>query len=99
MLLGLLPREAGEIRWNGQSVDDAASFFVAPRAAYTAQAPRLFSETLKQNILLGLPDDPAALAAAVRGAALERDVAALEAGLATPVGTRGTGTASRWTWA
>ncbi len=89
VLLGLLPREAGEIRWNGHVVDDAASFLVPPRAAYTAQVPRLFSETLKQNILLGLPDDPAALAAAVRGAVLEHDVQTLEAGLETPVGTRG----------
>lgn len=88
-LLGLLPRESGEIRWNGQVVDDAASFMVPPRAAYTAQEPRLFSETLKENILLGLPDDPAALAAAVRGAVLEHDVQALDAGLETPVGTRG----------
>ncbi len=88
-LLGLLPREAGEIRWNGHVVDDAAAFFVPPRAAYTAQAPRLFNETLKQNILLGLPDDPAALAAAVRGAVLEHDVQALEAGLETAVGSRG----------
>src|SRR5438874_8869651 len=88
-LLGLLPREAGEIRWNGHVVDGAAPFLVPPRAAYTAQVPRLFSETLKQNILLGLPDDPAALAAAVRGAVLEQDVRALEAGLETPVGTRG----------
>jgi len=88
-LLGLLPWEAGEIRWNGHVVDDAASFFVPPRAAYTAQAPRLFSETLRQNILLGLPDDPATLAAAIRGAVLEHDVQALEAGLETPVGTRG----------
>src|SRR5690242_2138168 len=88
-LLGLLPREAGEIRWNGQVVDDAAAFFVPPRAAYTGQVPRLFSETLKQNILLGLPADPAALAAALRGAVLERDVLGLEAGLETPVGTRG----------
>jgi ATP-binding cassette subfamily B protein len=88
-LLGLLPRQAGEIRWNGQTVDDAASFLVPPRAAYTAQVPRLFSETLKQNILLGLPDDPATLAAAVRGAALEYDVRSLEDGLETPVGTRG----------
>ncbi|MGN6755509.1 MAG: ATP-binding cassette domain-containing protein, partial [Thermomicrobiales bacterium] len=60
-----------------------------PRAAYTAQTPRLFSETLKENILLGLPDDPAALAAAVEGAVLEHDVQSLEAGLETPVGTRG----------
>jgi len=88
-LLGLLPLEAGEMRWNGRVVDDAASFLVPPRAAYTAQVPRLFSETLKQNILLGLPDDPAALAAAVRGAVLEQDIQALEAGLETPVGTRG----------
>lgn len=88
-LLGLLPPEAGEIRWNGQVVDDTASFLVPPRAAYTAQVPRLFSETLKQNILLGLPDDPVALAAAVRGAVLEQDVQALEVGLETPVGTRG----------
>src|SRR5690242_19286003 len=88
-LLGLLPREAGEIRWNGQVVDDAAAFFVPPRAAYTAQVPRLFSEPLQQNILLGLPDDPTALAAAMRGAVLEDDVQSLEAGLATPLGTRG----------
>ena len=88
-VLGLLPREAGEIRWNGQVVQDAASFFVPPRAAYTAQVPRLFSETLKQNILLGQPEDPVALAAAVRSTVMERDVQALEAGLETPVGTRG----------
>jgi len=88
-LLGLLSREAGEIRWNGHVVDDTASFLVPPRAAYTAQVLRLFSETLKQNILLGLPDDPAALAAAVRGADLEHDVQQLQAGLETPVGTRG----------
>ena len=62
---------------------------VPPRAAYTAQVPRLFSETLKQNILLGLPDDPDTLDAAVWGAVLEQDVQALEAGLETPVGTRG----------
>lgn len=88
-LLGLLPGEAGEIRWNGRVVGDPASFLVPPRAAYTPQVPRLFSETLKQNILLGQPGDPAALAAAVRGAVLEQDVEALEAGLETPVGTRG----------
>jgi ATP-binding cassette, subfamily B, bacterial len=89
VLLGLLPAEAGDILWNGSVVDDASAFFVPPRAAYTAQAPRLFSETLKQNILLGLPDDPACLAAAVRGAVLDQDVRTLEAGLETAVGSRG----------
>ncbi|HMM40721.1 MAG TPA: ABC transporter ATP-binding protein [Thermomicrobiales bacterium] len=88
-LLGLLPSDAGEIRWNGDLVDDPATFLVPPRAAYTAQAPRLFSETLRQNILLGWPDDPAVLAAALHGAVLEEDVQTLERGLETPVGTRG----------
>jgi ATP-binding cassette, subfamily B, bacterial len=88
-LLGLLPREAGEIQWNGQIVDDPATMLVPPRCAYTAQVPRLFNETLKQNILLGQPDDPIVLDAAVRSAVLEHDLQALEAGLETLVGTRG----------
>jgi len=88
-LLGLLPLDGGEIRWNNQEVDDAGAFFVPPRAAYTAQAPRLFSETLKENVLLGVRNDPAMLAAAVWGAVMEPDVRALEAGLDTPVGSRG----------
>lgn len=88
-LLGLLTPDAGEIRWNGQVVSEPASFFVPPRCAYTAQVPRLFNETLKQNILLGLPDDPALLARAVQSAVLERDLQGFEAGLATLVGSRG----------
>lgn len=88
-LLGLQPREAGEILWNGRQVGEASTFFVPPRAAYVAQTPYLFDETLEQNILLGLPADPEALATAVRGAALERDVQALAAGLQTRVGARG----------
>lgn len=88
-LLGLLPAEAGEVRWNSDVVHDPASFLVPPRAAYTAQVPRLFSETLRQNILLGWPDHPQALADALYRAVLDHDVEALEAGLETPVGTRG----------
>lgn len=88
-LLGLLPRDAGEIWWNGRVVEEPAAFLVPPRCAYTAQVPRLFNETLKQNILLGLPDDPAVLAGAVRDAVLEDDVRALEAGLETLVGSGG----------
>jgi ATP-binding cassette subfamily B protein len=87
--LGLLPLDAGRIRWNGEVVDDPAEVLVPPRAAYTAQVPRLFSETLRENILLGLPRSEMALAAAIRDAVLERDVATLDRGLDTPVGTRG----------
>lgn len=89
VLLGLLPREAGEILWNGEAVEDPARFLVPPRVAYTPQAPRLFSETLGDNILQGLPPDQADPAEAIRLAVLEADVAAMPRGLETVVGARG----------
>jgi ATP-binding cassette subfamily B protein len=89
VLLGLLPKEAGEVRWNGEPIDDAADFFVPPRCAYTAQVPGLFSESLRDNILLGLPEAAVDLEAAVHAAVLERDVDELERGLDTVVGPRG----------
>jgi ATP-binding cassette subfamily B protein len=88
-LLGLLPPQEGEIRWNGDQVVDPSAFMVPPRAAYTPQVPRLFSETLRENILLGDPNDPDALAAAIHGAAFEADVAGFPQGLETEIGTRG----------
>lgn len=87
--LGLLPRDAGEIRWNGTSVDDPATFLIPPRAAFTPQVPRLFSETLRANLLLGRPPDDEAVHAAVHAAVLEVDVANLDQGLETIVGRRG----------
>ncbi|HEV2581734.1 MAG TPA: ABC transporter ATP-binding protein [Ktedonobacteraceae bacterium] len=88
-LLGLLPKDVGEIRWNGAPVDDPASFFVPPRSAYTSQIPQLFSETLQENILLGLPEARVDLQAAVEMAVMEQDIAELEQGLATMIGTKG----------
>jgi ATP-binding cassette subfamily B protein len=54
VLLGLLPYDTGEIYWNGTHISDPASFFVPPRSAYTAQVSHLFSDPLKENVLLGL---------------------------------------------
>ena len=88
-LLGLLPIDAGELSWNGQAIPDPSSFMVPPRCAYTAQTPRLFSETLGENIAMGLAPSPQELAAAIELAVFEDDLGAFEAGLATVVGTRG----------
>ena len=89
VLLGLLPKEKGVILWNGKIVEDPASFFLPPRIAYTSQLPRLFSDTLRNNILLGLPEELVDLQSAIRSAAMERDVEALEKGLDTVIGPRG----------
>jgi ATP-binding cassette subfamily B protein len=88
-VLGLQRRDEGDIRWNGRLVDDPATFFVPPRSAFTPQVPRLFSETLGENLLLGAAGDEVALRAAAEAAVLEDDVAGFERGLDTTVGTRG----------
>jgi ABC-type multidrug transport system fused ATPase/permease subunit len=54
-LLGLLPRDAGQIRWNGQIVQDPASFFVPRRCLYVAQAPPVrLGQSLEGDILIRL---------------------------------------------
>ncbi len=88
-LLGLLPVECGAVLWNGLSVADPASFFVPPRSAYTAQVPQLFSESLRDNILMGLPEDRVDLRGAIRLAALEFDLTRMPDGLDTIIGPRG----------
>ena len=88
-LLGLLPAQSGEIRWNGERVADPASFLTPPRCAYAGQVPRLFSETLRHNILLGLPEDKVDLPQAVQTAVLEKDLDDMDKGLDTLVGPRG----------
>lgn len=87
-LLGLLPPDSGEIAWNGQRVADPAGSFTPPHSAYTPQVPRLFSESLKDNILMGLPES--GLEGAIYTAVFERDLAELDHGAETQVGPRGT---------
>ena len=89
VLLGLLPMDRGEVLWNGRRVEDLRTFLVPPRCAYTPQAPWLYSDTVRSNVLMGLEAVERELSAAVRLGVLERDVAELEHGLDTVVGPRG----------
>jgi len=88
-LLGLLPSERGEVRWNGQHVADPATFFTPPHSGYTPQVPRLFSDTLRENILLGRESTTEDLTRALHLAVLEPDLQDLQEGLDTQVGPRG----------
>ena len=89
VLLGLLPRSSGSVRWNGVEVSDPASFFVPPRSAYTSQVPRLFSDSLRENVTLGRDLTDAEVEEALALAVLGPDVAAMREGLQTEVGARG----------
>ena len=88
-LQGLLPRDSGEILWNGKTIEDPSVFFVPPNSAYTAQVPRLFSYSLRENILLGAAEKSEKLEKAIYQAVLEKDLVTLEKGLDTLVGVRG----------
>lgn len=89
VLLGLLPPSAGTILWNGEPVSNPASFFVPPQTAYTPQVPRLFSDTLGNNILMGLPEEGVDLAQALHLAVMGPDIAGMPDGLDSLVGSRG----------
>lgn len=87
-MLGLVPAE-GVIRWKGSVVEDPAAFMVPPRAAYTPQTPRLFSMSLRDNLLLGHDADEEALRLSLETATMTRDVSAMADGFNTMVGPRG----------
>ena len=88
-LVGWLPAQRGRVSWNGSQIGDADRVLVPPRCAYLSQVPRLFSERLRANILMGLPEQRVDLPGAIWSAVLERDINELEAGLDTLVGPRG----------
>jgi ATP-binding cassette, subfamily B, bacterial len=88
-LLGLLPLTSGEIRWNGELITSPGDFFVPPRCSYTAQVPRLFSNTLRDNILLGLRRSDDDIYRSTKLAVMDRDLEELDDDLETMVGARG----------
>ncbi len=88
-LLGLLPKTSGEIKWNEQLIDDPASFFVPPKTAYTSQIPHLFSESIKENLLMGLPEESLAIDESLKLAVFEKDLEELDDGIDSMVGPKG----------
>lgn len=88
-LLGLLPMDSGEIRWNHELVTESQDFMTPPRCAYTAQTPRLFSTSLKENISMGLEQSEEKVMDSIRLAVMERDLEELEHGFDTLIGPRG----------
>ena len=87
--LGLLPADSGEIWWNGSLVDDPAAELGPPRIAYTPQVPRLFSMSLRENLVLGKDLDIETLDESIHIATMTHDVEMMPEGLETLIGPRG----------
>src|SRR5258708_10384056 len=88
-LLGLLPKESGEVYWNGERIANPTDFFRPPHTAYTPQIPRLFSATVRNNILLGIPEDRDDLPVPIHATVLEQDIQEMPYRLDTAIGPRG----------
>ena len=88
-LLGLIPLDSGVVLWNGSPIDDLAHAMRPPRVAYLPQVPRLFSESLMDNLTLGSTVDADGIESALFVAAFDTDVAQMSDGLDTILGPRG----------
>lgn len=78
------------IRLGGHPLADYRLDALRAAVALVMQESVLFSDSLRENLVLARPGaDEAAVAAALRMSALERDLAQLPAALATEVGERG----------
>jgi ATP-binding cassette subfamily B protein len=89
VLLGLLEKQQGHIYWNDKKVENPAQFFIPPHCAYTPQIPRLFSGTLRENILMGLPEESVGISEAIDVSMLSDDINRREKGLDTIIGSKG----------
>ncbi|MEU6073034.1 thiol reductant ABC exporter subunit CydD [Micromonospora sp. NPDC047074] len=95
LLLGFVTPTTGRVTVGGVDLADADPEGWRRQVAWVPQRAHLFAASLADNIRLGAPDTPdAALAPAVRDAALDDVVAGLPDGLATVLGERGHGLSS-----
>lgn len=89
VLMGNLPKDSGQVFWNGTEIQHQKEFFVPPNVAYTPQITRMFSNTIRENMLLGRHTSEVEISEVLYDAVIEGDVAEMENGLDTQAGSRG----------
>ncbi len=87
-LQGLYDSE-GDIYWNGEKIKNPQRFFKPPHSSYTSQIPSLFSENIKQNITLGLPEDSIDIEGALELAVIDKEIQNFEQKMDTLIGPKG----------
>ena len=78
----------GDVLWNGKRLEDRAAFLIPPNAAFLPQVPQLISDSVADNIALGIVDD-AQLTLALQLAAVLADIEEMPDGARTLIGPRG----------
>lgn len=88
-ILGLIPMDSGEIDWNSKRVENPGEFFIPPYSAYTPQVPNLISDSVKNNMLLGIEEGRVDVGDAIYSAVLDRDIDGFDDELNTQIGPKG----------
>ena len=90
-LLGLAHQAevTGDVLWNGQLLRDRAAFLIPPNAAFLPQVPQLISDSVADNIALGIVDDAQLRPLALELAAVLDDIDEMPDGARTLIGPRG----------
>jgi ATP-binding cassette subfamily B protein len=89
LLTGQLKATSGILKWNGTEIVDPVSFFQSPVCAYTAQVTHLITDTLRNNVLLGLPATDDELLKILHRAVMDKEIEWLDNGLDTEIGVGG----------
>lgn len=87
-LLGVKSKDSGEVLWNGQALPIEQGV-IPPQFSYTSQTPSLFSESIRDNILLGHERRPEVLERAFADSVLNEDLQQFEQNADTLIGTKG----------
>lgn len=89
LLLGWLPEYSGTIRFDGRNTKDFTTEELQQQMSYIEQDVFLFNTTIRDNITLGENFTDEMIDRAVKGSALDSDLANMPLGLDTPVGEDG----------
>jgi ATP-binding cassette subfamily B protein len=87
--MGVVPKDSGQVLWNGTEIQQQKDFFIPPNTAYTPQIVGMFSSTVRENLLLGRDAYNEEISAALYSAVFEGDIAEMDEGLDTQAGSRG----------
>ena len=89
LLLGWLPDYQGTIRFDDKDARDLTQEQRLQQMSYIEQDVFLFNTTIRNNITLGFDFTDEMLERAIKGSALDGDLAGMPLGLDTPVGENG----------
>ncbi|NKB20009.1 MAG: ATP-binding cassette domain-containing protein [Alphaproteobacteria bacterium] len=89
ILCGILEPDRGEIRFNGELLNEDLFYRIRQTLGFVSPTVHLFRGTLRENLTMGAPIDEKMLEKAIRLAGLENVIAELPLGLDDDLGENG----------